>query len=253
MAKTPELLSIGTSPWSLKARWALKHHGISYRTTPYQPVLGELWLRWRLGKWRGRVSVPVLFLSNGSAIDDSYSIVCWADDHGAHQGATKLVPQEHSEAVARFNQLSDTILFFGRQQLLQLCVESAEARKPFLPPFLPSWTTDWLVRTVCGRVLAKYSAESSRSSKQQVVQALEEVRAALQNQGGSTATASGSAAGGRGSTGSQELLGRYLVGGAFSHADIAVAAALQFVKPVGPPYNKSKSGVQPPVCAELAA
>lgn len=46
----------------VQARFALKHHGVEYKTTPYLPVLGDLMLRWRLGQWSGRVTVPVLFL-----------------------------------------------------------------------------------------------------------------------------------------------------------------------------------------------
>jgi hypothetical protein len=45
----------------LQARWALKHYGISYKTTPYTPVLGALWLRLKTGKWRGRITTPVFF------------------------------------------------------------------------------------------------------------------------------------------------------------------------------------------------
>ncbi len=37
----PVLVSLKVSPWSLKARWALRHHRIHYRTQPYLPVLGE--------------------------------------------------------------------------------------------------------------------------------------------------------------------------------------------------------------------
>lgn len=88
----PELIDLSPSPWSLKvsaqrlnskkafairtsseesneasllqARWALHHHGIAYRRTSYTPGISELWLRWKLWSFLGRVTVPVL--STGS-------------------------------------------------------------------------------------------------------------------------------------------------------------------------------------------
>ena len=50
-----------------QARWALHHHEVLYHRTDYMPGIGELWLRWRLRKWSGRVSVPVLFATSGMA------------------------------------------------------------------------------------------------------------------------------------------------------------------------------------------
>ena len=50
----PILVSLIVSPWSLKARWALKHHGLRYKTQPYTAVVGELFLRWQTGKWSGK-------------------------------------------------------------------------------------------------------------------------------------------------------------------------------------------------------
>ena len=56
----PTLIHLPYSPWSQKARWALDHHGIAYRTQKYLPMLGEPYLRWRTGRWRRRATVPVL-------------------------------------------------------------------------------------------------------------------------------------------------------------------------------------------------
>ena len=59
----PTLIHIPYSPWSLRARWALDDAGVEYRTKSYQIMLGALGLRLRLGKFRGKVTVPVLIVN----------------------------------------------------------------------------------------------------------------------------------------------------------------------------------------------
>lgn len=86
---TPTLLHVTYSPWSERARWALDARGIAYERRKYQPLLGEPRLRWQLGRWRGPVSVPVLFTENGP-VTDGDRIATWADSHGA--GPTLMAP-----------------------------------------------------------------------------------------------------------------------------------------------------------------
>ena len=45
-----ELIGIGYSPWTEKARWALDHHGIDYRYSEHLILFGMLPLRIKLGK-----------------------------------------------------------------------------------------------------------------------------------------------------------------------------------------------------------
>ncbi len=96
----PVLVSLKVSPWSLKARWALKHHRIPYRTQPYLPVLGELLLRWRLWKWSGKVTVPVLLTSEGASCD-SFEIAAWADEHSRLPGGQEALLPKVSETMTR--------------------------------------------------------------------------------------------------------------------------------------------------------
>lgn len=82
-----ELTGLSYSPWTERARWALDHHGISYRYTEHVPLLGEPLLRWkarRAGDGR-RASVPLL-RAGDAILMDSMEIIEWADRHG--QGAS---------------------------------------------------------------------------------------------------------------------------------------------------------------------
>ena len=80
---SPTLYGIHYSPWSLRARWALDHHGVRYRYREHTPLLGEWLLKWRA---RGRtgdgpVTVPMLVLPN-RVLCDSFDIMAYADEVG---------------------------------------------------------------------------------------------------------------------------------------------------------------------------
>src|SRR5688572_27753079 len=96
-----ELLHLSYSPWSEKARWALERRGIAYQGRHYQPLIGELELRLRLGRLRGKVSVP--FLRDGSEVaGDSFAIARYAEAHGS---GPSLFPAGKDAEVARYNEL----------------------------------------------------------------------------------------------------------------------------------------------------
>src|SRR5580698_1853504 len=94
-----ELLGLVYSPWTEKARWALDVRRVLYTFRPYQPILGEPALRLKLGRLRGRVSVPVLTLDDGRVLADSADIARWADGRGE---GPRLFPPEHEAAIAGF-------------------------------------------------------------------------------------------------------------------------------------------------------
>lgn len=60
----------------LQVRWALKHHGIKYKIIPYTPMIGEYWLRWKTGKWNGRVTTPVLLTADGERCTSFQYLKC---------------------------------------------------------------------------------------------------------------------------------------------------------------------------------
>ncbi len=202
------LYAISYSPWSEKARWALDAAGIAYREVAYLPMLGEPALRARLGRWSGRVSVPALFPESGAPATDSYEIARWASERGE-----SLFPRGHEAAVAEWNARSEDALDAGRARTTLLVSRDPDALLENLPPPLRRLgaASRALGRAGVRFLEQKYrfGGASEAALTERLRRVLLELRAGL---GG----------------------GEYLVARRFTHADIAMATALQVVKP--PPH-----------------
>ena len=72
------LIWLPYSPWSIKARWALEHHGIPHSPLLYVPMVGEPLLRLRTGKLFEKATVPTL-LGEGFTLTDSWDIAQLAE------------------------------------------------------------------------------------------------------------------------------------------------------------------------------
>jgi glutathione S-transferase len=205
----PELLGLPYSPWSEKARWALEARGIAYEMKLYQPLLGELGLRRKLGKWSGVVSVPVLTDDDGRVIGDSADIARWADERGS--GPT-MFPAGEAAAVERFIALSDRGLAAGRALSLLKVLDDHEAVLEMVPRKLRKVPgTLALTRAGIARTLRKYRGLRDRDqARAELAHVLDEITAVLAKAPGA---------------GVKTLLGR------FTFADVAVAQVLAFVEP----------------------
>src|SRR5215510_3324901 len=126
---TPTLFYIPFSPWSLKARFVLDHHGIGVDARVYAPVLDELRMRVRLRKPRGRITVPVLFTPEGT-LTDSWQIANYAERVGS--GASLIPPALH-DAVADWNSASERLLSAGRARAMVRAIGDVEAIIETLP------------------------------------------------------------------------------------------------------------------------
>jgi glutathione S-transferase len=134
VAVTPALLHIGYSPWSERARWALEARGVPYERVPYQPLLGELRLRW-LRRGVGGASVPVLVTDEGP-ICDSVDIARWANARGS---GPDLFPAGKEAELAALQDLADRALAAGRARALRRMAASRDALQEQVPGFL-RWT-----------------------------------------------------------------------------------------------------------------
>lgn len=206
-----ELLGATYSPWTEKARWALDARGIAYTFVKYAPLIGELGLRKKLGRWRGRVSVPVLTDDAGQVTADSAAIARWADGHGA---GPSLFPRGREAHVDHFVDLSERGLAAGRGASLRRVIADDDAVRELVPRNLrklPFSTA--LGRFGVRRTLRKYGGHhvDAAAHTAELVRLLEELRAAL------------AAAPGTGEP--RTLLG------AFSFADIAAAQMIAFAAP----------------------
>ncbi|MFO0631970.1 MAG: glutathione S-transferase N-terminal domain-containing protein [Nannocystaceae bacterium] len=208
---TPKLWSLPYSPWSEKAKWALDHCGVDYQKQRYEPLLGEPAMRWRTGRWRGPVSVPVLHCDDGW-LTDSFDIATWA---AAQAPAAGLMPPEWLARVREANVQSERGLAAGRARSLVRLLGSRDGLRDMVPPAMRGPLGPLAVPIAAfgvRRTLRKYQRSVAGDAEQSLVEVLDRLRADLQAQGGSD-------------TGLAYVLGR------FSYADIAMAQVLGFVDP----------------------
>lgn len=224
----PVLTVIPISPWSEKARWALDHHRIEYALKVFTPMLSEPALRWRLRRTRGprtersprqldagshrvtpwaSVTVPVLF-AGGEAYTDSFDIAHWAERHGA---GAPLFRRGLEEEIAGWNQVSEAAMRAGRALTLFRVVADPQARAEALPDLVPRplrRPLDSATRLGVRYLQKKHRfADDEHGNRAELRACFGELRHALAD-------------------------GRRFVLGELSYADIAMAAALQFVSPV---------------------
>lgn len=210
-----ELVAINYSPWSEKARWALDYNGAPYEETPYQAMLGELSMRKRLGRWSGKVTIPLLF-DGDAVIDDSYKISKYVENK--HPTQRPLFPEAFQAELKNWNERSEAALAAGRALTTQRVLNNPAARREAMPPMpkiLMGPLAAPLSRLGATFLRRKYNfSDALESEKQSLKEVLLSLREALSD--------------GR----------QYLLGDALSYADICMAVSLQFVKPVTDEYIK---------------
>lgn len=201
----PTLYIAPFSPWSMRARIALDAQGISYRAVHYVPTVSEPGLRWRLGDWRGRVTVPVLIPDDGPAVRESFGIAAW----GAVRSARPLLTAHNRAACERIDALSNRALEAGRARTTRLVHDDAAALRESMPPAVAALGPlgRAIDRKATWDLLKKYGAEGVTEPE-----AVARLRSALVELRGALA-------------GQQWLLGE------FSYADVTGAMALGFVSP----------------------
>ncbi|NOJ79633.1 glutathione S-transferase N-terminal domain-containing protein [Myxococcus xanthus] len=223
------LIGEAASPWSEKARWALDHHRLAYAYREHYPLIGELSLRLRARRLKGRVSTPMLLTAEGPLID-SFHIARYADAHGS---APTLFPAEHAEEIAAWNARSEAALGAARVRYLDRLANDRAAKLEQQPPAFPGFVRQLSVPAVdlaMAYLRRKYGMPDSTAAEATLVFELEALQRAL--------------AGGK----------RHLVANRLTYADLAMAVTLQFVSPVdgehlaiGPATRAA--GVHPQLCA----
>jgi glutathione S-transferase len=204
-AVTPTLWSIRFSPWSLKARAALRHHGIAVELREYSPLLDEPALRLRLGKLvGGRISVPVLFTDDGP-ITDSFAIAEYADRVGR---GSPLVDAPRADAVRTWNTCSERLMDASRARSMVKVLASPEALRESVPPPLRGLPMPMLRGSVRAFNF-KWGIRADAVDAQLTImrEELDRLREALRD-------------------------GRDYLLGSLSHADLAMGIALQLVAPL---------------------
>src|SRR5688572_658766 len=125
------LYGLSESPWTERARWALDHHGITFRYREHVPLLGEIVLRRKANT--AKASVPLL-VDGSDAVMGSFEIAQHAERMG--RGAA-LFPRDADAEIAHFSDLADRITRIGRAFRLKGLRASKEAQREALPSFVP--------------------------------------------------------------------------------------------------------------------
>jgi glutathione S-transferase len=198
------LFSEHFAPWCERARWALDHHRIPYSVAEHIPLIGDLRLRWASGRWRGPVTVPLL-VDGTASLMDSVAIARYADLRGS---APRLFPSDGAVQVQDWCRRIDPLMQHGRSRVLAALLDDREALAEAAPlagvrPLRPLMAGPAAER----RLQRKYRSGQPDAAARIVGPVIRDLEAAI----------------GR---------GPYLVGGAFSFADIAAACAVQFILPV---------------------
>jgi len=210
MGTARTLVCIRYSPWSEKARWALELQAVDYTREEYLPVFGMPRLRYRLGQWTGRVTVPVLFDETG-AHTDSFDIARRADILRA-QGRAPLLPDADLEAIRAWNETGEDMLAAGRVLATARVARDPEAQAESVPKALRSVAGPF-AQVGIQYLTRKYGLDAAPESV-----ALERLAAGLAKLRAG-------------------LVGRtHLVGRGLTYADLLMAVALHFVAPPGKPY-----------------
>lgn len=207
------LVELPLSPWTERARWALDHHGLSWRRVVHAPFLGEGKLKKLRRGLPGKPTTPLL-VDDGVVYPSSDAIARHADAIGA---GAKLFPAGRDADVDAWIANAERGSQNGRVLITRRLLDSPGALDEQLPPFTPSFVrpllrpvtrygTRWFARKYD---LPVDDAAAVAAAEAAACAALDAVRAALDG-------------------------GDYLLG-AFSFADIVSCLLLQAVQPVQHP------------------
>lgn len=136
-APAGELIGIGYSPWTERARWSMDHHRIVYRYTEHTLLLGAWYVRMRLHRPWGDYTVPC-WIDQEVRIDDSLRIAQRADFVG-QAGAPPLVPAAQVAMIQEAHRRSDEVLDAVRFLAMVRVTQDREAQLEALPRQVPTW------------------------------------------------------------------------------------------------------------------
>jgi glutathione S-transferase len=219
------LYAMPYSPWSERARWVLLHHRLDFTEEPHFPLIGELKLRSRAGRWRGRVSVPLL-IDGSNPIMDSLAIAEYVDAMGSE---ASLFPGDLRGPIRALNARVEPTFQCGRAWFSQ-SIDDAAALE-LAPASLRSWPMAARAARLASAFLARKHPTPAANLVELFQAGYREIR---------------------------ELLdGKPYVHDGFTYADIACATALQFVSPLADAYvplgaASRKCWQHPELCREFA-
>jgi len=212
--KKLRLISIPVSPWSERAKFALKIAGLldNVQIVDYVPLVDEPWLRYILGAYNpfSKVSVPVLVFDDGTTLTDSVDIGKWA---AKYSGGKLIVPED----LTKFNrvvELTNQICEAGRFRSCGRSAISGNYDIEDVPPplcYAPESVIRFVFRFVSQNLRSKYSGpdwtdEKTLETMRQGLRELDQIR----KQNG----------------------GKFMIGDSLTLADIVACSCGAFARPL---------------------
>ncbi len=194
------LWTISYSPWSERARWALRHHRVEFVEKQHLPMVGEPMLRWRAKS--NRASVPLLMV-DGRPTMGSLAIAQYAQQAGS---ASELIPAEHERAIAQLDLDLEPLMNAARGLVVHAIATDRDASLEGLPRALRS--LPFAAQTAAFG--ARYVGGKYDSKQDGALAMCRDGLLALR----------------------QRISGRKYVHDTFTFADVMVATTMQFVTPV---------------------
>lgn len=212
----PHLVYIPYSPWSEKARFALDYCGVEYTRKPFTLMLDDWSVRLKLKRPFKNFTIPILFLPNGQAIEDSCTLA-----QSLPEVSRTLFKPEHLSEILEINQLCERLLDAGRVLASQTVLHNRDAMLENIPPFVPKALRPYLLSIVHFGIYTLDQqfgvlAKDAKTQRELMHADLLKLRTIIQNKRGPQGTLFES----------------------FSFGDIAAAGALHFIKPVQHPKIK---------------
>lgn len=206
---TASLYGLSVSPWTEKAKWALDHHRVPYDYVEYVPMLGELPLRLRAKRFRGKITAPTMIDGN-HVFTDSFEIAKHAEQLG---GGKPLFP---TKACGAWNGPSEAAMQSARLIAVLRMSKSKEAQLDSVPGFIPASLRAASRPTAALGIhylVRKYGLSDERisSAEATIRESLAKLREALDGKPEGA---------------------RYVEGDVFTFADIAMAQAVNGISPV---------------------
>jgi glutathione S-transferase len=198
------LYSLPYSPWTERVRWVLLHHGFEFVEQPHTPLIGELSLRVRARRFRGRVSVPLL-VDGSNPVMDSLAIAEYVDAMG---GQSSLFPGDLRGPIRVWNAQLEPTCWCGRAWLTSSMDDAAALE--LMPAALRSLPFAVQSARLGAAFIARKHPTPTGDLQQRFAEGYREIR--------------------------QALAGKPYVHYDFTYADIVCATALQFVSPLPDAY-----------------
>lgn len=199
------LYSIHYSPWSLRVKWVAKHHGIEVQRREYVPMVSTPLVRLKVKDFSGKITMPLL-IDGEVVLRDSFDISRHLDERGSGQSLFT----DDEDVLDAWTTTANSIADAGRTITTYSVMKDPAARAENIPPQIRG-----PFRRVAGPIVdlgAQYLARKYDFSEDDIEPAHAQIRAGLERV-------------------ANRLVESDHLGAQFGWPDIAMASALQFVKP----------------------